>query len=233
MKTTKIALLKWTGAIALLFIICGFSPFQCENGNTQSTPPCEEYGHANIHFGNIALHFNPELMDPGDKSFFQIYHNIQEGDDTIDDLFDLINTNEYFTLDEKSRSYIDISLTAPECTGAVTQRYSHPDDISINLLRNVKSMKIPPKTISYTIKTGLSWNKNRIGWHVIKDYATLMDLEEEGEFISEDTIAVAQVAIPGIMMKEISIDDPDFPVAPGTGIWIGGDIDFGSEIDMH
>lgn len=60
-----------------------------------------------------------------------------------------------------------------------------------------------------------------------------MDLEEEGEFISEDTIAVAQVAIPGIMMKEISIDDPDFPVAPGTGIWIGGDIDFGSEIDMH
>ena len=235
MKKIKSKFLRWSGAILFLLVLCSNFPGQCMgNGKDEpKLPACKEYGSVDIHFFHIALRFNHTNLNPSDREFFEIYHNIRENDDVIDDLFDLINTTEYNILTEKSRSYIDITLTSPDCSGAVRQHYSKPEEIAVNTLRQVKSMEFPPKKISYVIKTGLSWNKNRIGWSITKDYAILDDLTSEGEFTSENTFSVPDVTIPGLMMKEISIDDPDFPVAPGTGIWTGGDPDFGKEIIMH
>lgn len=90
-----------------------------------------------------------------------------------------------------------------------------------------------PDRIHYYASTALSPNKYKIGWNVTKDYMSQQELTAEGEFTENNTFNVPDVSVPGLVMKQISFDDPDFPVAPGTGILIGGDLDFGKDIDMN
>ena len=90
-----------------------------------------------------------------------------------------------------------------------------------------------PDKIHYYVSTALSPNKYKVGWNVTKDYASQQELTAEGEFTTENTFSVPDISVPGLIMKQISLDDLDFPVAPGTGILIGGELDFGKDIDMH
>lgn len=224
---------QWATATITLFVLCSFINFCEKNGLSPSTPKCEPEGTMNITFSRISLRV-PFNEIPFDQNFFSWYHQISIEHPIIEDIYQLINHQEYNSLPEKQRSYINISLESSECTGAVTQHFSHPDSLGANTLIGITHMKtFIPDRIHYYASTALSPNKYKIGWNVTKDYMSQQELTAEGEFTENNTFNVPDVSVPGLVMKQISIDDPDFPVAPGTGILIGGDLDFGKDIDMN
>ena len=222
---------QWITAISILLISCSFIDFCKKDSQNQSK--CESEGTMNIAFSRVSLRV-PLREIPFDQSIFSWYHQISLDHPIIEDIYQLINHQEYNSLPEKQRSYIDVSLESSECSGAITQRISNPDSLGANTLIGVKYMKtFIPNKVHYYARTILSPNNYKVGWSVTKDYMSQQELTAEGEFTTGNTFSVPDISVPGLVMKEISIDDPDFPVAPGTGILIGGELDFGKDIDMH
>lgn len=107
---------QWATATITLFVLCSFINFCEKNGLSPSTPKCEPEGTMNITFSRISLRV-PFNEIPFDQNFFSWYHQVSIEHPIIEDIYQLINHQEYNSLPEKQRSYINISLESSECTG--------------------------------------------------------------------------------------------------------------------